>query len=270
MTKAFTYSIVLIVATLLVLMLRVPLETSMLNLFERPLISDLVTGSLLRTCIVIGLGYVIIQKRLLPFNGLHPFAFSNPLLLLLGVAVILLLSYSSYEYYWAAEPSVLFLFGIAQALVGVMEELLFRGIVFPLLILHFAGKKQPLTKAIWLSSLVFGAVHLVGLIRHPENIWGVFNTVIFAIGIGFLLACVLLKTKNILVPIFIHFMIDFTNDARALSEVQQAASVPTSSTIILTLGVVTAMSLFFIGVGLLLLKRVDREEWLQKAALVRI
>lgn len=270
MTKSFTYSILLIVATLLVLALNAPLEAHLLPMFERPLISNLVAGSTVRLFISICLVFIILQKRLLPFNGLKPFALSNPLLLLLAVVIILALSFSSYEFYLATSPSVLLLFGIAQALVGILEELLFRGIVFPLLILYFAGRKNAVTKAVWLSSLLFGAVHFVGLVRHPENIWGVTNTVIFAIGIGFLFACLLLSTRNILVPIFLHFLVDFTNGASALSEVEAVSSAPTSTTIVLTLFIVTGMTLFFIGVGWLLLKRVDREEWLQKAALSRI
>lgn len=270
MTKAFTYSLLLIIVTLAVLLLRIPLESSLQTVFERPLISDLLAGSMVRILIIIGLSFFVIQKRLLPFNGFKPFTLSNPQLLILGIVIILLLSYSSYEFYLAAEPSVLLLFGSAQALVGIMEELLFRGIIFPLLILHFANRKHPVTKAAWLSSVLFGVVHLVGLIRHPENIWGVINTVIFAIGIGFLFACLLMRTGNILVPMFIHFLIDFTNGASALSEVQTVQSSPTSETIVLTLGVVIITSILFMGAGWFLLKRIHREEWLQKAALIRI
>lgn len=269
MTKAFTYSLLLIIVSLMVLALRVPLEASLLPIVERPLISNLLADSTVRVLIVIGLSFFVLQKRLLPFNGLKPFTLSNAQLLLLSVAIILILSYSSYGFYLATTPSILLLFGIGQALVGIMEELLFRGIVFPLLILHFANKKQPIIKAVWLSSLLFGAVHLVGLIRHPENVWGVTNTVIFATGIGFFFACMLLRTGNILVPVFIHFLVDFTNGASALSEVEAVAAVPTLTTVVLTLGVVIGMSLIFIGAGWFLLKRVDREEWLQKAALIR-
>ncbi|GHA56346.1 CPBP family intramembrane glutamic endopeptidase [Pontibacter akesuensis] len=270
MTKAFTYSLLLIAATLLVLLLRIPLEELSLSMLGRPFMSEMILGSALRILIIIGLSIFIVQKKLLPFNGLQPFSFSNPLLLLLAVAVILFLSYSSYEFYLAAAPSMVLLFGVAQALVGILEELLFRGIVFPLMILHYANKKQPISKAIWVSSLLFGAVHLVGLIRHPENFWSVINTIIFAIGIGFFFACLLLKTKNILVPIFLHFLVDFTNGASALSGVEAVSSNPTTTTIVLTLAVVTGMSFLILGAGWLLMKRVPKEVWMQKAALVKL
>lgn len=239
---------------------------------KRPLVADLVAGSFLRSLIITCLGIFIIKKRLLAFNGLYPvFDLRNAfLLLLLPVVIILVLAFSSYEIYLKTEPSILLLFGFWNTTIGVLEELLFRGLVFPLLIIYFAGKNQSILKAVWLSSIIFGAVHFVALFRNPENIWGVANTVIYAIGIGFLLACILLRSRNILVPIFLHFLIDFTNGASILNEIEVLTPAPTTSTIVLTLAVVIAMSLFFIGVGYWLLLRVDKEEWLQKTALIQL
>ncbi|MBC5991938.1 CPBP family intramembrane glutamic endopeptidase [Pontibacter cellulosilyticus] len=270
-TKILIYSLSLVFLTLIALWFRVPLEAELLTFIERPLVASLMAGSLIRFLIIICLSVFIVKKRLLAFNGLYPFDLRNPLLLLLlPVIVILLLAYSSYEIYFKAEPFILFFFGLAQTLVGVLEELLFRGIILPLLILYFAGKNKSILKAVWFSSLLFGAVHAVALIRNPESIWDVTNTVIFAIGIGFLFACLLLRSRNILVPIFLHFLIDFTNGAGDLNEVEVLTPTPTTSTIVLTLAVVTAMSLFFIGIGYWLMKRVQKEEWLQKAAMIHV
>ncbi|AHM62652.1 abortive infection protein [Flammeovirgaceae bacterium 311] len=252
-------------------MLTVPLEASLFNIYENKLISKLLAASTLRFLIIIGLVYFMIRKGFSQFNGLYPsFTITNLSLFFIAVAVILVLSYSSYEIYLETQIHKLVLFGISQAFVGILEELLFRGIVFPLFIIHYAGKKRPVFKALCLSSLLFGLVHLVGLIRHPENIWGVTYTVIYAIGIGFLLACLFLRTRNILVPAFIHFLIDFTNAAYDLKEEVVARSEPSQSTILLTLAVVIAIALFCFGAGMFLFKRVQPEEWLQKASLIKI
>ncbi|MEJ8803898.1 hypothetical protein [Pontibacter sp. H249] len=71
-------------------------------------------------------------------------------------------------------------------------------------------------------------------------------------------------------PIFLHFLIDFTNGASELHEVETITPAPTTGTIILTLAVVIAMSLFFIGVGYWLTRCVQKEECLQKAAMIQL
>lgn len=271
MTKALAYSLVLILATLLVLMLRSSLEAGLSAFFGNTFTREHIISACLRLLLITGLAGFAIQKGFLPFNGLSPrFSVSNLPLLLIAVVVILLLAYSSYPFYLEAPPLKLTLFGIGQALVGILEELLFRGLVLPLLIIHYAHTKRPIFNAVCLSSLLFGLVHLSGLVRNPGNIWGVANTVIFATGIGFLMACVLLRTRNILVPAFIHFLIDFTNAASELSEEIVTPAPPAQSTILLTLAVVIVMALIFIGAGMFLFRRVQQEEWLHKASLIRL
>ena len=269
-SKELKYSLFLIFTVLLVLMFKVPLEAFLLEVFDDPLISKPIAGSTIRLALIAGLLYFINKKGLLTFNGLSPFLVSNLWILGVAVVVTLVLAFSSYEVYREAEGGRLFLFGLNNALVGMMEELLLRGIVFPLLIIHFAGKQRSILKAAFLSSVLFGLAHLTLLVRDPEKVVQVSYVIIYAIGIGFLFACVLLRTKNILIPAFIHFLIDFTNGVSDLQREVAVKEVPTLSTIIITYAAIILMALFFIGVGLWLFKRVNKEEWLQKVSFIKL
>lgn len=270
MTKELKYSVIIIFASLLFIMLIRPFEAMLQEIFERPLLSKLVAGSTVRLLLSLALTYIIIKRGFLKFNGLSPFSFSNPLFVLFTVGIIIVLAYSSYDYYFETSTEMLLLFSFDQALIGIFEELLFRGIILPLLILHFAEKQRPVLKAVFLSSLMFGFIHIVGLIRNPENFWGVINTIIFATGIGFFLAVLFLRTRNILVPVFLHFLIDFTNGAAVLKEEIITPDIPSSGTILLTLAVLIAMCFFLIGIGMILYKRVNQEEWIGKVSPIKI
>jgi membrane protease YdiL (CAAX protease family) len=271
MTKELKYSLLIIFAAMVAITLIVPLGASLYNIFQNQQVSNMLAASGIRLLLVIALLYIIKKKGFLQFNGLSPsFSVSNLFILYISVAIILFTAYSSYEIYLEAKPEKLFLFGITQALVGVFEELLFRGIVLPLLILHYAGKPRPIFKAVCLSSVLFGLVHFAQLIRHPENLFNTIITVIFAIGIGFVFACILLRTRNIIVPAFLHFLVDFANGTSDLKEEVLANTIPTQSTIILTLIVIIALALIFIGVGMFLFKRVQKEEWLHKVSFIKI
>lgn len=271
MSKALKYALLIVLASVLVLMLRVPLGIALHEYYDSQFLGELIAGSAIRLLLILGLLYFVVKKGFLPFNGLYPsFTVTNLFLFFISIAIILVLAYSSYEVYLQAKPGKLMLFGLSNVLIGVFEELLFRGIVFPLLIIHFAGKKQSILKAAYLSAILFGLIHLIGLIRHPEKVYTIINIVIYAIGIGFLFACLLLRTRNILIPALLHALVDFTNAANDLSEEVTATTEPTLSTIVLTLTVVTVMSGIFIGIGLFLFKQVEQEEWIQKAALIKL
>lgn len=269
-SKELWYSLLLIFGVILVLTLIVPLETSLTDVFDDPLTTKLVAGSAIRLVLIAGLLYFISKKGLLRFNGLAPFLLSNLWILGVSVVVILILAFSSYEVYRQAEGEHLFLFGLENATVGLMEELLLRGIAFPLLIIYFAGKQRSIIKAAFLSSVIFGLAHLVILFRNPEQVIQVSYIIIYAIGIGFFFACVLLRTRNILVPAFIHFLVDFTNRAFELTGEEAAKQTPTLSTILVTYSAVILIALFLIGAGFWLFRRVNKEEWLQKTSFVKL
>lgn len=104
-----------------------------------------------------------------------------------------------------------YLFILSQLLIailtGIIEELLFRGLVFQEFLIN-TNK----TKAIIYSSLIFGGIHLLN-ISSFASIPQVLVQVVYSSFLGFLLAISYLKTENIIVPIIFHTTFNFINNA---------------------------------------------------------
>ena len=91
--------------------------------------------------------------------------------------------------------------------VGAFEELAFRGCVFMALLKRRTNSRKDIFIAIFLSSAVFGAIHLVNLLTASPG------AVILQIGysalIGALCSLVLLATKNIWLCVLLHSAYNF-------------------------------------------------------------
>lgn len=90
--------------------------------------------------------------------------------------------------------------------IGVMEETIFRGTIFPLFLYKFQHNKKGTFRAVAASSAIFGAMHLL-------NLFGGFSLAVFLqVGYSFLIGCMcataLLFSGNIVVPIIIHALFD--------------------------------------------------------------
>ena len=90
--------------------------------------------------------------------------------------------------------------------IGIMEETIFRGTIFPLFLFRFQHNKKGTFWAIAASSAIFGAMHLL-------NLFGGFSPMVFLqVGYSFLIGCMcataLLFSGNIVVPIIIHALFD--------------------------------------------------------------
>lgn len=139
------------------------------------------------------------------FKMQKEFFFKNTLIY--SVVCILLLSASFYNFiddYQSKSLTVYFAFSI---LTGVFEELLFRVLIL-FVIWELLSFMSVFSKII-INSLVFGLVHLSNLFNENIIEVTVFTQVLFAFVIGIFLIALLFKTKNIIVPISIHALINF-------------------------------------------------------------
>lgn len=91
---------------------------------------------------------------------------------------------------------------IITFLIGIIEELVFRGII--LSALKQRGKKS----AILISSAIFGLFHLFNLI-YGADILDTVVQVIFAFGFGLIMAVVRYETDLLLPQIIVHALWDF-------------------------------------------------------------
>lgn len=103
-----------------------------------------------------------------------------------------------------ASVSYIFLAIVATLLIGLAEELTFRGLIFGILV---KNSKNKIIAPLFISSILFGLTHLVNLRHQPLN-----NTMIQVLAVmafGLFAAVVYMKTSNLLFAIFVHAMNDF-------------------------------------------------------------
>lgn len=88
--------------------------------------------------------------------------------------------------------------------VGLFEECIFRGIVFSVLADLFSTDRKGFLKTYFLSSVVFGAAHLLNGVS-----LGTLLQVGYAVLTGGLFAFCVIKTKNVLCCAFVHALYNF-------------------------------------------------------------
>lgn len=128
----------------------------------------------------------------------------------------------------AMTPLFMFVYIIGIFMgAGIGEEFIFRGI-FMNFIRNAVGNdtRKGLITGMAVSSVCFGLVHLANLDGNPDVV-GTVGQVIYAIGIGFYLAAIYARTKNIWFNVVLHFFVDisallktlFINNEVSISEV---------------------------------------------------
>lgn len=106
------------------------------------------------------------------------------------------------------RTDLIWLFALQSFCIGLFEELIFRGVLFPFLL----EKRRNSTKQIFwvtvISSAVFGLVHLSNLLEGAG-----FGATVLQVGYSFLIGAmcsiVLLKTGNLLHCILLHSVYNF-------------------------------------------------------------
>ncbi len=92
--------------------------------------------------------------------------------------------------------------------IGFFEELVFRGLILSLLLNYLKEKKHYILKAMMISSLVFGFMHLFNLF-FEAGLTATLLQVVYTTLTGLLWAAIFIITKNILYPIILHVIYNF-------------------------------------------------------------
>ena len=155
------------------------------------------------------LAFLILMKR----EGSRLFAKPEKLLFLLP-AVIVAVDNFQFASFFAGKMQPIkadffdwVFFACYCFATGLFEEAIFRGTLFPLIADRFEKNKKGLFKTIAVSSTVFGLAHLFNLFTGGGV--GVLLQVCYSTLTGLLFAFVLIKTKNVLCPAFIHGLYNF-------------------------------------------------------------
>ena len=166
------------------------------------------------------------------------------------------------EYWIVPKPWPLFVaVGVAFA-VGLFEEVLMRGIVLNVLLNKKGDTRKDIIKACWISSAIFGAIHMFNAIAGA----GVIETVgqaVFATFAGMFFAAVYIRTKSLWAPIILHAVFDLPEfimiavvSAKGLEDmVQEQAAKSIPEAIISTITAVVLLIPFLIASLVLLRKK---------------
>ena len=100
-------------------------------------------------------------------------------------------------------------FMLNMILVGVAEELVFRGVIAQTLLEHFGTSRAGVWKACLLSGVLFGAAHLTNILGSAP--FGVLMQCVFAASLGTLFAAVYFRTGNLWVTVFLHGAMDISS-----------------------------------------------------------
>ena len=101
--------------------------------------------------------------------------------------------------------STIFIILATAILIGVVEEFLFRGVIFSAL------EESGAVNAILISSIIFALTHFLNLVYGADLLDTVVQ-VVFAFGFGLVMSVVRSKTKLLLPLILTHALWDFISD----------------------------------------------------------
>ena len=160
------------------------------------------------------------------------------------------------EEYPAVSPSLylIIIVIIEQIFVGVFEEFLVRGLMLNVLLekIHNDRFKGKIT-AVILSSLFFGAIHLLNLFSTPQMLNATIAQVFYATFIGVFLGALYLRTNNIWVVVFYHAIYDIVSELPIIFHeipIQEIVDISVSDAII-----TAAFASIFVFVGLFLSRK---------------
>lgn len=107
------------------------------------------------------------------------------------------------------DPSVVINIFILCILIGIFEEVLFRGWVQNKFIEKFGNTRKEVILSIFLSAIIFGVFHSTNLMAGQGTLMTIMQ-VIQTIGVGVYLGSVYYRSKNIWNVILLHGMYDFS------------------------------------------------------------
>ena len=195
-------------------------------------------GSVLCFVLVLHCGFSEILKPI-QRRALKNFLFVIPCWLI-AINNFPILSVLNKDAYIQPDSIKLSLLALQCLLVGIFEELAYRGCVFMLILKSKHNSRSDIFSSVIISSALFGAIHLVNLAAGANPV-AVLLQVGYSFLIGAMCSFVLIKTGNIWHCALIHAVYNFCG---AVVGELGGGTVWTVSEIILTAAVATAVTAY--------------------------
>lgn len=170
-------------------------------------------------------------------------------------------SYLSFDKNSISYPSVqkIIFFTLIMLLVGIFEEVLYRGLILNSMITRFGYNKAGIVKSIILSSLIFGLGHFANLVMFPNLVIRTASQIICASLNGILFASIYVRCKNIWAVAILHAVYDWLVK---VPEIYHSVTIPSAPVDISALsGIINVIfAIPFALVGFFLLRKVFAED----------
>lgn len=216
-----------------------------------------IVGTVERVVLILMWVKLIVKLDYAEFTGLHRRSVTNPFALLppMGIMVLILFfKFLSPEGIKGYDLAIIAIFNLS---VGLAEELLLRGIVFPFFIKKLGTSKWMIFLAALLSSVVFGLLHFINLMNPEGSLDDVLGQMITSVPVGFFFAALLLKVESIWAVGLLHGLVNIALGRSSLEpsyKVAENTSYETDWVPVLIF--YTVFALIFLN-GVLIIKKVD-------------
>lgn len=199
----------LFIGLLLLYLIRYPLKDILLRFSVNNLIATLYAKNfILVVVIIIALSIINRHFGLKMMLNLRAFyKIYNFHLLIIPLTIVGIASYSSFKEFNGISQKITYLYLGLYFLVGLAEELVFRGIFLYLFLNLFSQNRFKVIYAVLFSSILFGFAHFINYIK-VGDIEKVISQVIFAFSFGCFASGIFLKTRNIYIIALIHALFD--------------------------------------------------------------
>lgn len=204
-------SMYVVMGFLLLLLLPFDMAFEMFSLGE---FKEHYLGDILKNMVIVLYGYLLIKRfGYLKVSGVRNIRPQHPLILIIPLyfVIIAILQYVLFDYDFSnvKNMDVVILLG-SMMTVGLSEEIIFRGFVLPNLI-KGSSSDQPLIVPIVLSSLLFGLLHFLNLLKSDSYFPVVLSQVTYATMLGIAFSIALLRSGSLLPIALLHGLINFSS-----------------------------------------------------------
>jgi membrane protease YdiL (CAAX protease family) len=117
-----------------------------------------------------------------------------------------------------ADGGLIALFILLYISVGFIEEILFRGLILPLMLRQWGSTRSGVYKAVIISSAIFGLAHLANLVMGRRDLLTTTTQITYGIFFGVFFAALMLRNNSIWPAIFGHFLFDLCGNLMEITQ----------------------------------------------------
>ena len=153
------------------------------------------------------------------------------------------------------HPERIVLLVLLFASVGFIEEILFRGLILPLMLKKWGSSRGGIYLSVLLSSSIFGLLHLINFFMGRYTLLSTLAQITFGTFFGVFFAACFLRTRSIWPVIFTHALFDLCGNLNEITLNSHFGKV--QETTLQGALVVVAVTLPLLLYGLFILRKVE-------------